>query len=98
MSKKIRRKFIGLTIFVLFFFFPVFTFSQSYYSISTFDYTWCTSSYPTAYQTGSWSITETDINGNFGLTKNQSGLTMIIDLPAGFEFKTAGTSASVTIG
>jgi len=69
------------------------------YSIVRFDNSWCNSSYPTAYASGSFSITETDINGNNGnngLTKNQSNKTIQIDLPAGFEFKTIGSAATIT--
>jgi hypothetical protein len=84
------------TLFLLFIISTI-TFSQNY-TLGTFDYTWCTSSYPTAYATGSWYITETAINGNNGITKNQSAKTVIIDLPAGFEFKTSATTATVTIG
>lgn len=69
------------------------------YSISRFTNTWCGTSYPTDYVTGSWSITETEINGNNGmngLSKNQTNNTLIIDLPAGFEFKTTGYIATIT--
>ncbi len=69
------------------------------YSISRFDNSWCTSSYPTDYVTGSFSITEIEIHGNEGkngLTKNQTDQTIIIDLPSGFEFKTSDYIATIT--
>lgn len=68
------------------------------YSVFRFDNQWCTTSYPTAYVIGSWSIFETEYNGNGGmngLSKNQTG-TIIIDLPSGFEFKTSGYIATIT--
>lgn len=69
------------------------------YTISTFDYNWCSATYPTAFVTGSFSITETSYsanNGNDGLTKNQTNKTLQISLPSGFEFNTSGSAASVT--
>jgi hypothetical protein len=66
------------------------------YSIARFDNEWCSSTFPTSYATGSFSISETDINGTNGFTKNQNNKTLQIDLPAGFEFKTSGTTASIS--
>ena len=66
------------------------------YSIARFDNEWCNASYPSNYVTGSFSISETDINGANGFTKNQDNKTLWIDLPAGFEFKTSGTTASIS--
>lgn len=71
-------------------------FAQNY-TISRFDYTFCENSFPTSYVTGSFSITETDFAGNNGFTHNQHDKDIIIELPANFEFKTVGTTASVTI-
>jgi hypothetical protein len=70
------------------------TTAQSNYTVSRFDYTWCTNSYPTPYVTGNFSITElaTAVGGHDGFTKNQTNETMIIDLPAGFQFNTAAAS------
>jgi len=66
------------------------------YSIARFDNQWCSATYPTSYVTGSFSISETDINGANGFTKNQNDKTLLINLPAGFEFKTSGTAANIT--
>jgi len=73
--------------------------SQVYssYVISPFNYTWC-GSYPSDYVTANFSITETSISGTSGFTKNQINRSLIITLPANFQFNTASTTASVTIG
>lgn len=83
---------------ILAFFLISFSTSYATYSVNSTSFTWCTSSYPTSYTTGSWSIDESSTNGMSGFSKNQSNKTFIIDLPAGFEFKTTGTTATVTIG
>jgi|GEM_PF-1723258 len=66
------------------------------FSIARFDNQWCSAIYPTTYVTGSFSITETGINGQDGFSKSQTNATLQIDLPTGFEFRTVGSLASVT--
>jgi len=67
------------------------------YIITPFNYEWCSATYPTNYVTANFSITETAISGSEGFTKNQINKTLIITIPAGLEFKTSATSASVTV-
>src|SRR5438128_53718 len=75
--------------------------AQVNYTVSRFDNTWCTTVFPTAYATGSWSITELNSalggNNGFSKTQNHNGTTMIVDLPANFEFNTAAAS-TITLG
>ncbi len=66
------------------------------YSIARFDNEWCATIYPTSYVTGSFLISETGISGMNGFSKSQTNKTLLIDLPAGFEFKTSGTTANVS--
>ncbi|HNW89011.1 MAG TPA: T9SS type A sorting domain-containing protein [Bacteroidales bacterium] len=54
--------------------------------------------YPSDYVTANFSITETSVSGNTGFTKNQINRSLIITLPANFQFNTTSTTASVTIG
>jgi hypothetical protein len=98
MKKYMQRMFIKKSLIAYFMVVLNYFASSQNYTLNTFDYTWCTSSYPTSYVTGSWSISETSTSGNFGITKNQSAKTIIIDLPTGFEFKTSATTAAITIG
>ena len=63
------------------------------YTITRFDQSWCVSSFPTSYVSGTFSIIETTAAE---FTKNQSNRTMFIDLPAGFQFNTTGGTYSVT--
>lgn len=62
------------------------------YTITTFDYSWVTASYPTSYVSGNFSLNGT---GADSFEKNKSGRTFIIDLPAGFEFNTSAASDNV---
>jgi hypothetical protein len=64
--------------------------AQSTFTISRWDYAWCTNTYPTPYETVDFSIIElsTFNSGQDGFTKNQTNKTIVIDLPAGFEFNT----------
>jgi hypothetical protein len=39
------------------------------YSIARFNNQWCSATFPTSYVTGSFSISETDINGTIGFVK-----------------------------
>lgn len=88
-----KKSIFTLTI-ILFFLFSAQVFGN--YSIARFDNAWCGTTYPTNYVTGSFSISETGISGQGGFSKSQINKTMQIDLPAGFEFKTIGSIASVT--
>ena len=55
-------------------------------NISPFaDLSFCTASYPTGYQTVSFSLKERLVTD---FTRNQAGQTIILKLPAGFEFNT----------
>jgi len=67
------------------------------YIITPFNYEWCSTTYPTNYVSANFSITETAISGSEGFTKNQMNKTLVITLPAGLEFKTTATTASVTV-
>lgn len=100
MKKILLSKKLTFFYFTLSVIFSVKIVAQANYTVSRFDYTWCTNSYPTSYVTGSWSITElaTAVGGHNGFSKNQSGVTLIIDLPAGFEFNTTTASATITEG
>ncbi|MBL4652489.1 MAG: hypothetical protein JKY53_06430, partial [Flavobacteriales bacterium] len=63
------------------------------YSVTAFSQYWCQiAPYPTAYATVSWSINETDKKG---FKKSQTNKTIVIDLPAGFEFDITSATASV---
>ncbi|MBL4625951.1 MAG: hypothetical protein JKY42_12545 [Flavobacteriales bacterium] len=63
------------------------------YTVNPFpDQYWCQAApYPTAYSTLTWSISEDDVK-NF---KKDGVRTIIIDLPAGFEFDMTSATASV---
>jgi hypothetical protein len=89
--KKIH--YIFLFVIIMFLSFPIHVNGQ--YAINRFDYTWCTTTYPTAFVISNWSIRETATIGQQGFSRNQTNATLIIDLPAGFEFNTAA-GASVT--
>ncbi|MBL4735331.1 MAG: hypothetical protein JKY18_08320, partial [Flavobacteriales bacterium] len=63
------------------------------FSISAFNQVWCqTAPYPTAFVTVSFAITE-DVDDAF--RKGETNKTLIVDLPAGFEFDQTSLTASV---
>lgn len=63
------------------------------YSLTKFNQSWCVSSFPTSYVAGTFAFTE----GTAGdIMKNQSNRTIMFDVPAGFQFNTAGGTYSVT--
>jgi hypothetical protein len=94
LSSSAKTFFCSVFLTVILFLFPFEKTTAQNYTVSRFDYTWCTNSYPTPYVTGNFSIIEqaTAVGGHDGFTKNQSNKTLIIDLPAGFEFNTAAAS------
>ncbi len=80
----------------IFFLFCLFIISNNVfaYIITKFPaQTRCESSFPTAFVASSFSIAETTV-GEFGI--NQSGRTIRLDVPAGWEYNTAGGTFSVT--
>lgn len=63
------------------------------FSINSFNQSWCqTAPYPTSYATVSFGILE-DVDDAF--RKNEVDKTIIVDLPAGFEFNMASVTATV---
>ncbi|MBN4072218.1 hypothetical protein JYT14_00660, partial [Flavobacteriales bacterium AH-315-E23] len=63
------------------------------FSITSFNQVWCqTSPYPTAYATVSFAITE-DVDDAF--RKGENNKTILVDLPAGFEFDQTSVTATV---
>jgi len=63
------------------------------FTILDFNQSWCQSApYPTSYATVSFGIVE-DVDDAF--RRNQSNKTIVIDLPAGFEFNTGSITATV---
>ena len=73
---------------------PLSIFAQRY-TISTFDYQWCTASFPAAWQSGNFSIVS-DVDCVF--RKNQANRTFHVTLSGPFEFNTASTTAYVSVG
>ncbi len=64
------------------------------YSIAPFpNQLFCSSSYPTAYNTVNFALNETNVTG---FNRNQNNVTMILTLPAGFQFNPAAGTISFT--
>jgi hypothetical protein len=77
----------------------VFSFSMEAFgtfSIQRFDYSWCTSTYPSSYAMGTFSISETSISGTTGFTKGQNSCYIQFDLSTGMQFNTTGSIATIT--
>ena len=78
----------------IFFIFCLLIATKSFsYTLTRFDQTWCSTSFPTAYVAGSFSIIETSATE---FTKNQNNRTIFFDLPAGFEYNTTAGTYSIT--
>jgi hypothetical protein len=65
------------------------------YSIQTFDPVFCGTSFPTAYQTGSFSI---NANVNCVFRKDLANTTFRVELTGPFEFNTSSLTSSVSVG
>jgi hypothetical protein len=87
--KKFTYKLLSKKIVFTLFLFIVLVFKvEARYSISAFaPLNFCSTSYPTAYETRSFSISETTRNGPQGFTRNQSSNTLILTFNnANFQF------------